>query len=70
MRTHRLFQPVLDSMPVRIAPSAVVLSAPTLVAPSTTVSIPVAISMDSGEDSGTASPIIIAPVTTSSTLLC
>ena len=76
MRTHRLFQPSLDSMPVRLAPAVmglhVVVSVAHLAPPTTHGSIGGAHPMDSGEDSGTASPIIIAPVpsTPPSTLLC
>ncbi len=62
-RTRRLFQPTLDSMPLRLAPSALGLpvSAVHVVQLSAAGSIPTAHSMDSGEDSGTTSPIIITP---------
>ncbi len=65
MRTRRHFQPVLDSLPVRIAPSSVTVSLPALVR---AVSAPVAgvgcLPDDTlmPETGGTA-PIILQPVT-------
>lgn len=76
MRSHRLFQPSLDSMPVRIAPAVmglhVVATVAHLAHTSAHGSIGGALPMDSGEDSGTASPLIIAPVpsTPPATLIC
>jgi hypothetical protein len=67
MRTRRRFQPILDSMPSRIAPSSFGPHAPSILAgaPSqmTGATPPrvVVIALDSADDT-TSYPIIIAPV--------
>jgi hypothetical protein len=63
MRTRRRFQPILDSMPSRIAPSAVGLPAPTILAgtPSHLNGTPPGRIMVTADDN-TSYPIIIAPI--------
>ena len=78
MRTRRHFQPILDSMPSRIAPSSVGLPAPTVSAgihSQLTAALPgvgVATPFDDTSGSGSTYPIIIAPVSPNppSTLPC
>jgi hypothetical protein len=77
MRTRRRFQPILDSMPIRIAPSSFGPHAPAILAgtPSqlTGATPPriMVIAQDSSDDN-TSNPIIIAPVSPNppSTLPC
>jgi hypothetical protein len=75
MRTRRHFQPMLDSMPIRIAPSAVgVLSqvvAPISGAGGTVSHLPAMQARDiDSPDTTTSSPIIITVVTPPTTLPC
>ncbi len=65
MRTRRQFQPMLDSMPYRIAPSAfVAASVATAATESGTV-----VADTEGPSTTTVSPIILAPTTPPTTLL-
>jgi hypothetical protein len=67
MRTRRRFQPSLDSMPSRIAPSSIGLPAPTF---STAIHSPLTAALPSlgvahpsdTSQSGDSNPIIIAPI--------
>jgi hypothetical protein len=70
MRVRRSFQPMLDTMPYRIAPSAGVAIAASVTVNST-VSVNACVSaMDTDPpDSGGSGPIIIAPVTPPTTLV-
>jgi hypothetical protein len=74
MRARRRFQPMLDSMPIRIAPSSISGFTPTLVhsAPTSSPTPPRVIAQDTlMPESGKSSPIILEPVTTPpSTLPC
>jgi hypothetical protein len=63
MRARRQFQPMLNSMPSRIAPSTGVLLAPLV----QTVALPQDTDPPEGGGSG---PIIIAPVSNPPTLPC
>jgi hypothetical protein len=66
MRMRRRFQPMLDSMPSRIAPSSVaVLPVSVHVSPA----LPVSDDTDPPETPG-ATPIIIAPTQSPTTLPC
>jgi hypothetical protein len=73
MRARRRFQPMLDSMPLRIAPSSIGGSMPAVVqtAPTSTPTLPHVIANDTlmPEKGGTA-PIILEPVTPPPTLPC
>ncbi len=73
MRARRRFQPILDSMPIRIAPSSISGTTPAVVqTAATSVStvphdLPCDTLMPGG---GTMSPIILEPVTAPHTLPC
>ena len=68
MRVIRRFQPTLDGLPIRIAPCTVVAVAPIASAPAPTFTA----SDSDMPQTGTASPIILAPPPTcgSLTLVC
>jgi hypothetical protein len=73
MRARRRFQPMLDSMPLRIAPSSIGGSMPAVVrtAPTASLTLPHVIADDTlmPEKGGTA-PIILEPINPPSTLPC
>jgi hypothetical protein len=73
MRARRHFQPMLDSMPIRIAPSSFSGSAPALVQTAGTISstLPHALPADTMmPEGGHTAPIILEPVTVPVTLPC
>jgi len=72
MRTRRQFQPTLDQMPCRIAPSATIgLALAASLSPS--MSPPVAVTNDTDmPETGFSSPTILAPTTSipTNTIFC
>jgi hypothetical protein len=66
MRTRRRFQPMIDGLPYRIAPSAVVVAAPvSLIASATPPASPVIPTMLPGDsdppETGTPTELLVAP---------
>jgi hypothetical protein len=73
MRTRRRFQPMLDSMPIRIAPSSISGFTPAVVhtAPTFSPTPPRVIAQDTlMPEKGGSAPIILEPVNPPSTLPC
>jgi hypothetical protein len=73
MRARRSFQPVLDSMPIRIAPSSISGATPAVVqtAPTSTPTLKQDLPCDTlTPGGGHMSPIILEPVTAPPTLPC
>jgi hypothetical protein len=73
MRARRRFQPVLDSMPIRIAPSSISGFTPALVqsAPTSSPTPPQVIAQDTlMPEKGGSNPIILEPVIMPPTLPC
>jgi hypothetical protein len=73
MQIRRRFQPMVDGLPYRIAPSSVAaVTPPTVVAPPS-AGMPIITAFDTSmPEGGTSTPIIVAPPTTSGggTILC
>ncbi len=73
MRARRRFQPMLDSMPIRIAPSSISGLTPSVAhsAPTFSPTPPRVIAQDSlMPEKGGSGPVILEPVTQPTTLPC